>query len=505
MKKDNFLEDWFKKIDVDLLWQKLDLLVVQPYVELYDTIFYRRGSLLKCMVVSSVIQLAILFYLDWYFFKLIGMKYYYPVKPIFRWPYLFFMVMASFYFWGAWQVVLRTKITRWLTDVFTNANIKSASGKLPSFIFDKAIDKETRLLRLKKNGTLKTQYDPSDRPKMLDQLLQVEIDRIEDNIPNGTIDIYYSHASLEKFCEFKGVDYLGADQFYIGKSRTGTEIADLKKAPHYLIGGTTGSGKSYFFNQMIASMYLRNPDFTFELIDLKFGAEFQSKFKKLPRVNIHDTTAEATRILGLIAETELEERAELLKANECDNIEALQAIPDKDLKLSENSSFTKKFSRKIIVIDEAHELFLKTDKNKAEEAIKARNFTNRIAALGRSVGVHIFVGTQRPDSKAVDPLIKANLPSRICFYASNLATSMTILDNGRGAQLSPDIKGRCIWQNGGDAKEIQAFYLAPDKLKDLMEPHKKKEKEVEKSNSTEQKTAAEKLDSYEQPTSEEKQ
>ena len=474
MSKKNVLDEWLKGIDFEVVRQKLFLICIQPYLEVFEGLKYRKSALAKCALVSAALQIIVLASLDWKLMKYFGWQRLYPIRPVFRYPYLLSVVTASFYFWGIYQVILRAKITRWLTDVFQNAGIKSTSGRLPGFIYDKAIDSEIRLLRLKKNGIPTDKFKAED----LKGQLQVEIDRVDDDLPNGAINIYYSHASLEKFCSFGSVDELHPDQFFVGKSRVGTVVADLKQCPHYLVGGTTGSGKSYFLNQMIAALYLKNPKYTFELIDLKYGAEFEMKFSRLPRVNVHGTSAQASRILNRIAETEIKNRAEFLKLNECQNIDELLALPEDKVKISDTVSIKAKFARMIVVIDEAHELYLKSDSNKAEEATKARYSTIKIAAMGRSVGINLFVGTQRPDAKAIDPLIKANLPSRVCFYSANLATSMTILDNGRGAHLPPEIKGRCIWQNGSEAKEVQALFLPNEKVKELLAPYYIEEKEA---------------------------
>lgn len=472
---------WINQMDFSYLWKSLDLILIQPFIEVYRTAIYRSTPLVYCAIISCVLQAMLFFKLDFYLFKFIKIGFLYPKKIMFlRWSYLLLVSGCSFYFWGAYQLILRLRLTRWLTDVFQNANLKSSSGKYPGFIYDKPIDKELRILRLKKNGTLFTQYES----KALGGLLQVEIDHIKDDVKGGAVDIYYANSSLEEKVEFPGVTDLKADQFYIGKGRSSFILGDLKTSPHYLIGGTTGSGKSCFFNQIITSLYLKNTHYTFHLIDLKFGSEFESKFAKLPRVTTYSDTSSAANFLSQIVREEIRARAEFLKLNDCQNIDELLQKKGSEIKTDPKLKVNKKFGRKIIVIDEAHSLFLKSDNNKANDVTKAKASVINITALGRSVGVHVFIGTQRPDAKAIDPLIKANLSTRICFYSANNATSMTILDNTRGHHLN-DIKGRCIWQSGIENRELQSPYLPKEKITEyLSEFYVNKPLEVKSEEST---------------------
>jgi len=309
----------------------------------------------------------------------------------------------------------------------------------------------------------------------------------------GIVNVYYAHKAMEDKYDYEGHTLLKKDEFYIGKARSKVHTVNFTKCPHILVGGQTDFGKSHFLNQAITSLYLNNPSYTFELIDLKFGAEFDLHFSDLPRVNVHDNAGSAASTLRRIADKTIKERAHFLKINKCQNIGDLEKISNGDLKFGENSPIKKRFGRMVIAIDEAFELFLKNSKANAQNASSARQSVIKIAAQGRSVGIHVMLGTQRPDRKAIDPMIKANLTGKICFPISNNASSLTILDSGRGSQL-PMVKGRCIWKLGGEMVEIQAPYLPKEDIEKLLSEYKVKKDDED---DEEQKEQAEEIHSHE--------
>lgn len=471
----DYKKTWLDQVRMEDVYNAFDFLVLQPFVEVFDAIFGYSRPLVGCAAVSMVLQLLVIFDIDFWFFTKMHWLRFYPVNWYLRFLYLIFVSGFSFYAWGFMQGIHRTRLMRQLTLVFENCGLKSKLGRYPSFIHDKRLDSETRVLRLKKNGTLKEQYKTQE----LKELLHVEIDRIEDDFTNGAVNIYYSHATLPEKAELTSLEQLHEDQFFIGHGRAQYIIGDFKDCPHFLVGGGTGFGKTTFINQMITTLYLKNKHYTFELVDLKEGTEFYPRFSNLPRVNLYDSSASAAIMLEHIAEVEIKNRMSFLKLNDCQTVDDLRELDAKKLKFAPHLPYTSKFDRLVIVVDEAHQLFLANNRVKPENASLAKNSMIKITALGRSAGVHVVIGTQRPDVKAVDALIKSNLQGRVCFHSNNNATSMTILDNARGSVL-PDIKGRGIWKNGSDLKEIQALHLSKESCRELLSGHYRKEKsEVE--------------------------
>lgn len=124
----------------------------------------------------------------------------------------------------------------------------------------------------------------------------------------------------------------------------------------------------------------------------------------------------------------------------------------------------------IVVIDEAAELFMAGDKAGANNAQRAKRITVKLAAQGRAVGIHLIIATQRPDVKAVDGQIKANLSGIIAFQMPNNHSSLTILDTVRAAHL-PKVPGRCVWKTSLELTEVQTPYLSVEETNKLLKPN----------------------------------
>ena len=122
------------------------------------------------------------------------------------------------------------------------------------------------------------------------------------------------------------------------------------------------------------------------------------------------------------------------------------------------------------MIDEASEVFMSGAYANASDITKSKSSAAKIGSQGRALGVHIIIATQKPSVKAVDGQIKTHLTGRICFRMSDIASSTTILDSKRAAEL-PNIKGRAVWRSDSDLREIQAPNLEEDQAKALLEEY----------------------------------
>ena len=191
-------------------------------------------------------------------------------------------------------------------------------------------------------------------------------------------------------------------------------IIDMVKAPHILIGGTTGSGKSVLLNSLIVSLlYKTTPaDGHFLMIDPK-KTEL-SKYENLPHLQkpICKDAAAAVEVLKSACD-EMDDRYNILSAA---GYKALEDAPEM-------------FPRLYVVIDELADLML-TSKKAVEYYIV------RIAQLGRAAGVHLIIATQRPTTNIITGLIKANIPTKIALSVSNISDSLTILNHGGAEKLT---------------------------------------------------------------------
>ncbi len=196
-------------------------------------------------------------------------------------------------------------------------------------------------------------------------------------------------------------------------------ITDLAAAPHMLIAGATGSGKSVCMNTILMCLASRfSPDeLELILIDPKrveFGA-----YASLPHL-VRPVITEAKLVVPALqwAVREMEERYKTMAQVGARNIAGYNARMD-ELGL-------KRMPFLVIIIDELADIMLTTGAD-VETALA------RIAQLSRAVGIHTIIATQRPSVNVITGMIKANFPTRVAFKVSSQIDSRTILD-GRGAE-----------------------------------------------------------------------
>ncbi len=232
-------------------------------------------------------------------------------------------------------------------------------------------------------------------------------------------------------------------------------ITDLAKAPHLLIAGATGSGKSVCMSTLILSLlYNFKPDeLELVLIDPK-RVEF-GLFRTIPHL-IHSVVADAkpaVQVLKWVVK-EMERRYEVLAEKQVRNIAGYN---DK----AEVDGF-KKMPFTVVIIDELADLMM-TSKGEAEGALA------RIAQLSRAVGIHTIVATQRPSVNVITGIIKANFPTRVAFQVSSNVDSRTILDcKGAESLLG---KGDFLFNPPGIARliRIQSPMVEDHEIKSVVE------------------------------------
>ena len=232
-------------------------------------------------------------------------------------------------------------------------------------------------------------------------------------IPNETIDTIYLREILESdvFKEASSPLTVALGKDIVGKPF----VTDIKKLPHLLIAGTTGSGKSVGINAMILSLLYRNdPDqLKLMLIDPKM-LEF-SMYNDIPHL-ITPVITEPVKAIAALANMvgEMERRYKLMADARTKNIENYN-----DKVKKEGSA--EPFPFIVIVIDELADLMMNGGKE-VELSIA------RLAQKSRACGIHLVVATQRPSVDVVTGLIKANLPSRLSYRVGSRIDSKVILD-----------------------------------------------------------------------------
>ena len=245
-------------------------------------------------------------------------------------------------------------------------------------------------------------------------------------IPNETRETIYLREVLESKIFQQSVSPL---TMALGKDIVGKPfITDLKKLPHLLIAGTTGSGKSVGINAMILSLsYKNSPDnLRLMMIDPKM-LEF-SIYNDIPHLLTPVITKPKQAVVALNnMVAEMERRYELMAEKRTKNIENYN---EKIKKIGGEH-----FPYIVVIIDELSDLMMTSGKD-VEMSIA------RLAQKSRACGIHLIVATQRPSVDVVTGLIKANLPSRISYRVGQKVDSKIILDQqgaesllGRGDML----------------------------------------------------------------------
>ena len=216
----------------------------------------------------------------------------------------------------------------------------------------------------------------------------------------------------------------------LGVTATGPLVLDLDHdGPHFLVGGTTGSGKSEFLVSLVAAAAaLNRPDeLCFVLVDYKGGAAFGA-CRDLPHVVGMVTDLDqhlAERALASLT-AELRRRERLLADNGC---------PDLTTYRRKRTEQDPRIPRLVIVIDEFRSL--------ADELPDLVQGLVRIAALGRSLGVHLVIATQRPGG-AITADMRANLSGRIALRVRDAVDSLDVLGVTSAADLPQHAPGRAI-------------------------------------------------------------
>ena len=245
-------------------------------------------------------------------------------------------------------------------------------------------------------------------------------------IPNSDIETIYLREVLESEIFSTAKSEL---TIALGKDIVGAPfVTDLKKLPHLLIAGTTGSGKSVGINAMLLSLLYRNSPQTLRLIMIDPKMLEFSMYEGIPHL-LTPVITEAKKAVNVLENlvSEMERRYKLMATSKTKNIESYNA------KMKEQGEASLPFI--VVIIDELADLMMTSGKD-VEFSIA------RLAQMARASGIHLIVATQRPSVDVVTGLIKANLPSRISYRVGQKIDSKVILDQlgaesllGRGDML----------------------------------------------------------------------
>jgi len=245
-----------------------------------------------------------------------------------------------------------------------------------------------------------------------------------------------------------------------------SHFGNLAKAPHMLIAGATGSGKSVSIHTIITSLLYRNsPDvLRFIMIDPK-RVEL-TLYNKIPHLLTPVITDPKKAILALKwASKEMERRYNILEAESVRDVESyhanvfmpsLQKIERGGKK--EEGELPESMPYIVIIIDELADI-MQTYPRELEAAVV------RLAQMSRAVGIHLLLSTQRPSVNVITGLIKANIPARIALQVASQIDSRTILDTSGAEKLLG--AGDMLYLSGemGKPMRLQSAFISEDEVK----------------------------------------
>lgn len=240
-------------------------------------------------------------------------------------------------------------------------------------------------------------------------------------IPNPTPNFVYIKDIVKKLRqELKQDPHKYELPLILGKDITGkTTVRDLAKIPHLLVAGATGTGKSVAINALLSGLLMtKTPDeVKFIMVDPKMGVEMAA-YNGIPHLLnpvITDVSLTSNALEWAIEEMNRRYR------------QLGQVRAKKISEYNEKIGFTA-MPYIVIVIDEMADLMLTS-------GIEVETKIQRLAQMGRAVGIHLILATQKPTVNVITGLIKSNIPGRMAFAVATLMDSRVILDEGGAETL----------------------------------------------------------------------
>ena len=284
-------------------------------------------------------------------------------------------------------------------------------------------------------------------------------------VPNKSVATVRLKAILESR-EFR--DRKSDLTLILGQDVSGKNVlADLRKMPHVLIAGRTGSGKSVCISTLIVSLLYQNSpeDLKFILVDPK-RVEL-TIFKGIPHLKT-DVIVEMKKVVNTLrwAVGEMEHRYKVLEEAHARDIVAYRERAllgeQKTVVNAESGKVTKESFESlpylVIVIDEMADLMSMHGK-------EVEVLINRLAAKSRAIGIHLLLATQRPEVTVITGLIKSNIPTRIAFQLKSQIDSRTILAAGGAEKLLGNGDMLYSPSEGTELRRVQGAFVSEDEVK----------------------------------------
>lgn len=315
------------------------------------------------------------------------------------------------------------------------------------------------VLRVKAAG-----YSSADYERYIGQLssrLQQPIKEIrKPSAEQPVIEVVLKRSTLPSSVDFDELplNELAQGEFFVGKTSDGFEKLALSRMTHMLVAGQTGAGKTQFIRQFLATIATQTRHAQIALIDMKGGIDFQ-QYRDLPNFELASDYDSADILL---------EHAVSLYEKRRDYILHRKKSHWNEFKISElekEEAFTgRPVGPVLIVVDELAELSKKATDKAAKSELQEKIAT--LARLSRFTGIHLVLGTQRPDKSTIDMQSKDNLPTRICFSVPSVTASTLVIGDMSASTLG-NHPGRAVYQLSG-TQLIQAPLITNVRLETLL-------------------------------------
>lgn len=254
----------------------------------------------------------------------------------------------------------------------------------------------------------------------------------------------------------------------LGKGISGSAFfTDIAKAPHMLIAGATGSGKSVTLHVLINSLLFRNSPEDLRLIMVDPKRVELTLYNGIPHLLNPVITKPKKAVQALKwAVKEMERRYEVLQEVRVQNIVSYhQNIVAKAYKKADadtdSDALPEKMPYIVVILDEVGDLMQVYPKELEAEII-------RLAQMSRAVGIHLVLTTQRPDKKVITGLIKANVPTRVALQVASNVESRIILDSSGAEDLLG--AGDMLFQSAKMSKpvRVQSPFITEGEIKSVI-------------------------------------
>lgn len=240
--------------------------------------------------------------------------------------------------------------------------------------------------------------------------------------------------------------------FIVGVTENNRLIkADLSQMPHYLVAGSTFTGKSVHINQMLCQIISRSTpaDVQFMMIDLKGGNEF-AYYADLPNL-VRPIVSEPEDVIDALKEYQGEIQRRMALFAKRGGVKTIQGW---------NTQFPgEKLPYIVLAFDEIAQVLMHPDRKMSKEAAL---ILNAVMSVSRAYGGHAVLCTQRPSSDVIPSWVKTNCNVRVCFAVPSNSDSIVVIDKGLAAGLEP--VGRAIYSAGPQLTELQSPFISDEQI-----------------------------------------